>query len=113
MTGMGREAVLVKDHGQAGPKTSGVLNQCAFGAMTAILDVSSQRRRKPSGHNGLKGDRRHRYRQDGKSGRNSAFSIMGQVPDSVQAGFSAWPASWRDSADAPLHDTGRWRCNPA
>ena len=39
MTGMGREAELVKDHGQAGPETSGVLNPGAFGAMTAILDV--------------------------------------------------------------------------
>ena len=70
MTGMGREAELVKDLGQAGSETSGVLNPGAFGAMTAILDVPSQRRRKPSGHNGFTGDCRHRYRQDGKSGRN-------------------------------------------
>ena len=70
MTGMGREAELVKDHGQSGPETSGVLNPGAFGAMTAILDVPAQRRRKPCGHNGLTGDCRHRYLQDGKSGRN-------------------------------------------
>ena len=67
---MGREKELVKDHGQAGPETSGVLNPGAFGAMTAILDVPAQRRRKPRGHNGLTGDCRHRDPQDGKFGRN-------------------------------------------
>ena len=40
--GNGREAELVKDHGQAGPGTSGMLNPGAFGAMTAILDVRSR-----------------------------------------------------------------------
>ena len=55
MTGMGREEELVKDHGQAGPETSGVLNPGAFGAMTAILDVRSRLRGKPSRHNGVTG----------------------------------------------------------
>ena len=70
MTGMGRDAELVKDQGQAGPRTSGMLNPGGFGAMTAILDVRSQWRGKPSRHNGLTGVCRHRYLQDGKSSRN-------------------------------------------
>ena len=49
MTGMGHEAELVKDHGQAGPEASGVLNPGAFGAMMTIPEDPSQRRRKPSG----------------------------------------------------------------
>ena len=39
MTGMSREAELVKDQGQAGPETSGLLKPGAFRVMTAILDV--------------------------------------------------------------------------
>ena len=72
MTGMGRDAELVKDQGQAGPGTPGMLNPGGFGAMTAILDVRAQWRGKPSRRNGLTGVCRHRYLQDGKSGRNTA-----------------------------------------
>ena len=71
MTGMGREAGLVKEQGQAGPGTSGMLNPGGFGAITAILDVRSTWRGKPNRHNGLTGDCRHRHGQDGKSGRNN------------------------------------------
>ena len=70
MTGMGRDAELVKDRGQAEPGTSGMLNPGGFGAMMAIPDVRSQWRGKPSRHKGLTGVFRHRYLQDGKSGRN-------------------------------------------
>ena len=53
MTGMDREAELVKDQGQARLGTSGMLNPGGFGAMTAILEVRSLWRRKPSRDNGL------------------------------------------------------------
>ena len=70
MTGMGREADLVKDHGQAVPETSGMLNPGPFGAMMAILDVRPRQPGKPCRHNGLTGICRHHYWQDGKSGRS-------------------------------------------
>ena len=68
MTGTGRETGLAKDQGQARPGTSGMLNPGGFGAKTAILDVRSRWRGKPSTLNGFTGDCRHGYRQDGKSG---------------------------------------------
>ena len=84
MMGMGRELGISVDQRQAGTGRSLKLKPGAFGAMTAILAVPLQRRRKPSGHNGLMGDCRHRYWQDGKSGRNSALEILllfGVMPD--------------------------------
>ena len=74
MTRVGREAELIKEQRQARPWRSGILVPGDFGALTAILDVPSQFRRKPSSHNGLTGDCRHRYRQHGKSGRNKNSS---------------------------------------
>ena len=70
MTGMGRETGLAKDQEQARPRMPGMLNSGDVGAMTAILDVRSRRWRKPSTRKELTGDCRHRYRQDGRSGRN-------------------------------------------
>ena len=59
-----------------------MLKPDAFGAMTAILDVPAQRRRKPSGHNGLTGDCRHRDPQDGKSGRNrNSWLVASRIPN--------------------------------
>ena len=71
MTGMGREAELVKDQRQGGPGRSGMLNPGDFDAKTAILDVPPSWRGKVRRYNGLTGGRRHRHRQDGKSGRNN------------------------------------------
>ena len=70
MTATRRELGIGKDQGQARTKGAWMLKPDAFGAMTAILDVPAQRRRKPRGHNGLTGDCRHRDPQDGKSSRN-------------------------------------------
>ena len=70
MTGMSRELGIGEDQDQARTRGAWMLKPDAFGAMTAILDVPAQRRRKPSGHNGFTGDCRHRYRQHSKSGRN-------------------------------------------
>ena len=66
MTATRRDAELVKDQSQSRTGRSWMLKPGAFGAMTAILDVLSQRRLKPSGHNGLTDDWRHRCRQEGK-----------------------------------------------
>ena len=85
MTGMGRETGLARDQGQERPGMPGKLNSGGFGAMTAILDVRSRWRGKPGTLNGLTGDCRHRYRQDGKSGRNmnagrkTALSCKSQI----------------------------------
>ena len=89
MTGMGRETGLAKDQRQERPRMPGTLNPGGFGAMTAILDVRSHWRCETSRDNRLTEAYRHRYRGHGKSGRNSAFSVMEQMPDSVQTGFSA------------------------
>ena len=70
MTATRRELGIGEDQGQARTRGAWMLKPDAFGAMTAILDVPAQRRRKPRGHNGLTGDCRHRDPQDGKSGRN-------------------------------------------
>ena len=69
MTGMGREAELVKDQGQARPGTSGMLNPGGFGTMATILDVRSPWRVKASAHHEVTGVCRHRYWQDGECGR--------------------------------------------
>ena len=61
MTGMEREAELVNDQGQAGSRTSGILNLGGFGAMTAILNVRSRWRGRGSRHNEVTGVFRHRY----------------------------------------------------
>ena len=52
-----------------------MLKPGAIGAMTAVLDVPMRRRQKLSGPKGLTGDCRHRYRPDGKAGRNSALAV--------------------------------------
>ena len=70
MTATRREPGVDADRRQARTAWSGTLIPGTFGAMTAILEVQLRRRRKPNGHKGLKGDCRHRYRQDGKSSRN-------------------------------------------
>ena len=80
MTGMGRETGLAKDQGQARPGMPGTLNPGGFGAMTAILDVPAQRRRKPRGHNELTGDCRHRDPQDSKSSRNMTERRIPPLP---------------------------------
>ena len=71
MTATRRELGIDEDQGQAGTRGVWMLKPDAFRAMTAILDVPEQRRRKSSGHNGLTGDCRRRYLQGGKSGRNN------------------------------------------
>ena len=73
MTATPRELGIGEDQGQARTRGAWMLKPDAFGAMTAILDVPAQRRRKPRGHNGLTGDCRHRDPQNGKSGRNNKF----------------------------------------
>ena len=65
---------MVEDQCQARTGRSRMLKPGTFGAMTTMLDVSTRRRREPCGYKGLTGHRRHRYRQDGKSGRNSTFA---------------------------------------
>ena len=95
MTGMGRETGLAKDQGQARPGMPGTLNPGGFGAMTAILDVPAQRRRKPRGHNGLTGDCRHRDPQDGKSSRNAFESHMAALSRAGQVGYCRTPTSLR------------------
>ena len=56
MTGMVRETGLAKDQGQERPRMPGMLNAGDFGAKTAILDVRSRWRGKPSTLNGLTGE---------------------------------------------------------
>ena len=53
----------------ARPGRSGMLNPGGYGAKTATPDVPSPCRRKSSTRNGSRDDRRHRYREDGKSSR--------------------------------------------
>ena len=62
MRGMGRDAKLVKDQGQETPGMPGMLVPSDFGVMTECLEVRSPWWGKPSGHNGLPCDCRHRYR---------------------------------------------------
>ena len=60
-----------------------MLKPGAIGAMTAMLDVPMRRRQKLSGCKGLRGDCRHRYRQDGKPGRNNGLE-GGAARDGIQ-----------------------------
>ena len=80
MTATRRELGIGEDQGQARTRGAWMLKPDAFGAMTAVLDVPAQRRRKPRGHNGLTGDCRHRDPQDGKSGRNSVCAVVQHSP---------------------------------
>ena len=109
MTGMGRETGLAKDQGQERPGMPGTLNPGGFGAMTAILDVAAQRRRKPRGHNGLTGDCRHRDPQDGKSGRNMYLGRRTTVSGTSHVDFGGVPVTvWSPliaTIDA-MHATG-------
>ena len=57
-----------------------MLKPGAIGAMTAVLDVPMRRRQKLSGPKGLTGDCRHRYRHDGKQGRNNQYHYNASVP---------------------------------
>ena len=75
------------------------MNPDDFGAMTAIFDVPLQRRRKPSGHNGLTGDCRHPYRQHGKSGRNSIYAVLKRFRSTMGELMSS-----RDRAEAMVFD---------
>ena len=66
----------------------------AFGAMAAIQNVRSHWRRESSRDNGLTEPCRHRYRGDGKSGRNSRI-----VPSIYSIGHTKrWPGPF------PLQD---------
>ena len=56
MTAPHREPGMDEDQGQARTRGAWMLKPNAFDAMTAILDVPTQRRRKPSGYDGLTGD---------------------------------------------------------
>ena len=76
MTATRRELGIGEDQGQARTRGAWMLKPDAFGAMTAILDIPAQRRRKPRGHNGLTGDCRHRYPRDGKPGRKSTVAVL-------------------------------------
>ena len=53
MTAPRREPGMDEDQGQARTRGAWMLKPNAFGAMTANLDVPAQRRRKPSGYDGL------------------------------------------------------------
>ena len=95
MTATRRELGIGEDQGQARTKGAWMLKPDAFGAMTAILDVPAQRRRKPRGHNGLTGDCRHRDPQDGKSSRNAFESHMAALSRAGQVGYCRTPTSLR------------------
>ena len=107
MTGMGRETGLARDQGQERPRMPGMLNPGGFGAMTAILDVRSRWRRKPGTLNGLTGDCRHRYRQDGKSGRYVYAVLPGNALSVVMDRF--YHANLGNGDDALLRTSHRHR----
>ena len=73
-----------------------MLKPDAFGAMTAVLDVPMRRRQKLSGPKGLTGDCRHRYRPDGKVGRNT---FEGREKRGVRQQPSR---RWRDAREHPV-----------
>ena len=96
MTVTRRELGIGEDQGQARTRGAWMLKPDAFGAMTAILDVPAQRRRKPRGHNGLTGDCRHRDPQDGKYGRNNELDGVASRDRANQMEVSG-PTNWWDA----------------
>ena len=88
----------------------GTLNPGGFGAMTAILDVRSRWRRKPGTLNGLTGDCRHSYRQDGKSGRNNGLEGRA-VRDGIQPDGGIRVDTMVEHANHAHWESG-YRCRP-
>ena len=100
MRAMRRELGIGEDQGQARTRGAWMLKPDAFGAMTAILDVPAQRRRKPRGQNGLTGDCRQRDPQDGKSSRNRAAGPTAALSAASHVDCCETPTSVKSSVIA-------------
>ena len=93
MTATRRETGMVEDRRQARPGMLGKLKPGGFGTMTAIQNARSYWRREASQNNGLTGDCRYRYRQDGKSSRNMCDRQKTTVSGTSQVDFGGAPVS--------------------